>query len=498
MLKKTPPSPLVVLMLIIVVAAIATWLMPAGQYDSLSFENNSFVVTESGKQTHLPFAQKTLDSLHMLIKAEKFKNGDIRKPVSIPGTYHKLPQNRQGPVAILEAPLKGLYDAVEIVFFILFIGGFLNVFNSSGTLEKSLFALSHNMRGKEKWLIIILTFLFSFAGASYGMAEEALVFYPVMTPLFLAAGYDLIVPVAVIFAGTNLGVLSSFSNPFSTIIASQVAGVNWSDGLTGRILMFIVSTFVTIAYILNYAKKIKANPELSLVYRTDGNVKSPYGALENDSNTKQTLGTKTRLLLFMFLGTFLMMIFGVVFLGWWLLEMSALFLVSSIITALILRMKEKTFINKFIQGAESLLGVSLIVGTARGVTIILNNGYISDTILYYSANLVSHLSPALFIIIMLILYIIFTIFISSSSGMAVVTMPIMGSLALAAGVPGREIVNAYLYGMGIMGFITPTGLILPSLALANVSYKAWIKFIYPLMIILFVLCSLFLIIGIKL
>jgi uncharacterized ion transporter superfamily protein YfcC len=160
-------------------------------------------------------------------------------------------------------------------------------------------------------------------------------------------------------------------------------------------------------------------------------------------------------------------------------------------------MKEKVFINKFVQGAESLLGVSLIIGTARGVTVILNNGYISDTILYYSAGLVNHLSPALFIIILMILYIIFTIFISSSSGMAVVTMPIMGSLALAAGVPGREIVNAYLYGMGIMGFITPTGLILPSLALVNVSYKAWLKFIFPLIIMLFILCSVFLIIGIK-
>ena len=497
MFKKTLPPPLIILMLIIVAAAMATWLMPAGQYNSLSYENNAFVIHESGREIHLPFEQKTLDSLHLLIPAEKFKNGDIRKPVSIPGTYHRLPQNGQGPVAVFEAPLKGLYDAAEIVFFVLFIGGFLNVFNSSDALEKSLIVLSYNMKGKEKWLIIILTFLFSFGGASYGMAEEALVFYPVMTPLFLAAGYDLLIPVAVIFAGTNLGVLSSFSNPFSTIIASQIAGVNWSDGLTERILMFALSTLLTIIYIGRYAKKIKANPSLSLVHRVDGHVKSPYPVVASESNQKEVLSHKTRLLLFIFLGTFLIMIFGVVFLNWWLLEMSALFLVSSIVTAFLLRMKEKVFINKFVQGAESLLGVSLIIGTARGVTVILNNGYISDTILYYSAGLVNHLSPALFIIILMILYIIFTIFISSSSGMAVVTMPIMGSLALAAGVPGREIVNAYLYGMGIMGFITPTGLILPSLALVNVSYKAWLKFIFPLIIMLFILCSVFLIIGIK-
>src|SRR6185312_8958758 len=121
---------------------------------------------------------------------------------------------------------------------------------------------------------------------------------------------------------------------------------------------------------------------------------------------------------------------------------------------------------------------------------------ISDTILYYSSQVVSHMPPALFIILLLVMYLIFTLFISSTSGMAVVTMPIIGSLAVVAGVPGREIVNAYLFGMGIMGFISPTNLILPSLALVNVSLKAWWKFIYPLLIMLFIVCSLFLIIGI--
>lgn len=497
MFRKNIPTPLVILMLIVVVAAMATWLMPAGQYDNLSYENNAFVVTASGKQTHFPFTQKTLDSLSIHIPVEKFRNGDIRKPVSIPGTYHQLPQNGQGIIDVFEAPLRGSFDAVEIIFFVLFIGGFLNVFNSSGALEKALIALSFRMKGKEKWLIILLTFLFSFAGASFGMAEEGLVFYPVMVPLFLAAGYDLLIPVAVIFAGTNLGTLSSFSNPFSTIIASQVAGVNWTDGLTGRMILFVLSTAITIIYITRYAKKIKDDPTRSLVYRVDGAVKSPFPLHQEGIQRQTKIDRKTRIMLFIFLFTFLTMIYGVVFLNWWLLQMSTLFLVSSIIVAIFLRMKEKVFVDKFIRGAESLLGVSLIIGTARGVTIILNNGYISDTILYHSARMVAHFPPAVFIIFLLILYLIFTLFIASSSGMAVVTMPILGSLALAAGVPGREIVNAYLYGMGIMGFITPTGLILPSLAMANVSYKAWLKFCWPLLVILFLLCSIFLIIGIK-
>jgi len=189
------------------------------------------------------------------------------------------------------------------------------------------------------------------------------------------------------------------------------------------------------------------------------------------------------------------MITGVVVFDWWLTEMSVVFLASSLIVALILGMKEKIFIEKFIKGAEGILSVAFIVGVARGVTIILNDGDISDTILFYSSQAISHMPPALFIVILLVLYIVFTLFISSSSGMAVVTMPIMGSLAIMAGVPGREIVNAYLYGMGIMNLVTPTGFTLPSLAMVNVSVKAWLRFIYPLMIILFIISALFLIVG---
>ena len=302
----------------------------------------------------------------------------------------------------------------------------------------------------------------------------------------------------VIFAGTQLGTLSSFSNPFSTIIASNAAGVNWSDGLTERIIMFGLSTVITIWYLVRYAQKIKKDPSKSIVYRVDGHTKPTFEDINTEQVKAGPLTIKTKFLLLIFLLTFLTMITGVVWFDWWLLEMSALFLGAAILVALIEKINEKTFIAQFIKGAENLLSVAFIVGVARGVTLVLNNGQISDSILFYSAKLVSGMPPALFIVVLLVLYMVFTLFISSSSGMAVLTMPIIGSLAVIVNVPGREIVNAYLFGMGIMGFLTPTGLLLPSLALTNVSLKAWWKFIYPLMIILFVLCALFLVVGIYL
>lgn len=495
--KKQLPTPLTILMIVVILAAIATWLIPAGEYNRLSYsESAGFTYSTDSGDKAMPAQQQTLDSLKILIPLEKFVKGSIRKPVSVPGTYHTLPRNGQGVVQILQAPVKGIVEAIDIILFILVIGGFMFVFHESGAMVRGLKSLSYSMKGKESWLIIILTFLFSFAGSSYGMAEEALAFYPVMVPLFLAAGYDLLVPVAVIFAGTQLGTLSSFSNPFSTIIASNAAGVKWSDGMYGRLLMFGVSTIVTTWYIVRYANRVKKDPSRSLVNRIDGAGRSPYPPLEAGNAKPETLDLRTKLLLVLFLFTFLGMITGVVWFDWWLLEMSTLFLSSAILIAVLMRMKEKDFIHHFIKGAESLLSVAFIVGVARGVTIILNEGKISDSILYYSSRLVSGMPPALFIVILLALFMVFTLFISSSSGMAVLTMPIMGALAVLINVPGREIVNAYLFGMGLMGFITPTGLILPSLALVNVSLKAWWRFIYPLMIMLFVLCALYLVIGI--
>ncbi len=493
--KRKLLSPITILMIVIVIAAAATWFVPAGKYNTLSYSDNGFKYNTDSGAINLPFNKQTLDSLSIFISPEKFSSGSIRKPVAIPGTFHLIPKNSQGAIDILQAPLRGIIDAVEIILFLLVIGGFMNVFHETGAIVKGLTSLSYRMKGKEAWLLIILTFLFSFAGASYGMAEEALVFYPVLVPLFLAAGYDLLVPVVVIFGGTQLGTLSSFTNPFSTIIASNAAGVNWTDGLTERILMFVISTAITIWYLVRYAQKVKKDPTKSIVYKVDGKVKSPYENIK-ETEVAEPLSGRNRLLLILFLSTFLIMIAGVVWFDWWLIEMSTMFFGASLLIGVITRTKESEFINQFIKGAESLLGVAFIVGVARGVTIVLNEGHISDSILYYSAKLVSGMPPTLFIVVLLVLYMVFTLFIASSSGMAVLTMPIIGGLAVIVNVPGREIVNTYLFGMGIMGFLTPTGLILPSLTLVNVSLKAWWKFIYPLLIILFIVCSLFLIVGI--
>jgi uncharacterized ion transporter superfamily protein YfcC len=496
--KKSFPGPITILMLVIVLAAVATWLLPAGQYHKLSVSESSFVIATDSNEIKLPLTQKTLDSIGIHIQIQKFLNGDIRKPISVPGTFTPLKRNGQGFLNVLQAPIKGIVDSIDIILFVLITGGFMYVFNETGAMVKGIARLSNTMKGREPWLIAILTIVLSFFGASYGMAEEALVFYPILVPLFIAAGYDLMVPLAIIFGGTMVGGIAAFSNPFSTIIASNAAGINWMDGIIQRLLLWAVTTALLVVYILRYAAKVKKDPTASLVYKIDGIVKPPYEVISNNETIAPKLEWKTKLLLLIYVLSFLTMIGGVVFFKWWTLEMSALFLGSAILVAVITGINEKIFTREFIKGAESLLTVAFIIGVARGVTIVLNEGHISDSILFYTAHLVQGMPPSLFILLLMLFYLVFSLFIQSSSGMAVLTMPIIGALAIIVNIPGREIVNSYLYGMCIMSFFAPTGLVLPSLAMVNVSFKTWLKFITPLMILITLICAVALVIGIYL
>ncbi len=496
--NRSFPGPIPILMGVIIIAAISTWLLPAGQYNKLAVTGSSFSMSGDSSEVKLPLTQKTLDSLGIHIQVEKFIAGEIRKPISVPGTYTKHKRNGQGFLHILQAPIKGIYDSIDIILFVLIIGGFMFVFNETGAMVKGITWLTLTMKGREPLLIIILTGAFSFLAASYGMAEEALIFYPILVPVFIAAGYDLLVPLAIIFGGTSVGCIAAFSNPFATIIASNAAGINWMDGLVQRLILWALTTVLFTWYLLRYAAKIKKNPKASLVNKIDGDVKPPYEITISDQATVPKLEWKTRLLLFIYIITFLSMIGGVVFLKWWTLEMSALFLGSSILIAVISRINEKIFIREFINGAASLLSVAFIIGVSRGVTIVLNEGEVSDSILFYTANAVQGIQPALFILLLLLFYFCFSLFIQSSSGMAVLTMPIIGALAIMVNVPGREIVNSYLYGMCLMSFLAPTGLILPSLAMVNVSVKTWFKFIMPILLVLTVICMIALVIGIYL
>jgi uncharacterized ion transporter superfamily protein YfcC len=301
------------------------------------------------------------------------------------------------------------------------------------------------------------------------------------------------VALASIYIGSAIGSMFSTTNPFSVIIASDAAGINWTTGMTGRLIMFVLGTTICILYILRYAQRVKKDPSKSIIFDQKESIEKMFG---NSTNDAISLTTRLRLIIFIFSMSFIVMVYGVSQLDWWFIEMTSVFFVGAILIGFIGRIKESVFVETFVKGASELLGVALIIGIARGITVLMNDGLISDTMLYYASNITNGMNKGLFINSMLYIYGGLSFFIPSSSGMAVLTMPIMSPLADGVGIGRESIVNAYQFGMGLFYFINPTGLILASLAIVKVGYDKWIKFVIPLVLILLIFTMLALTISV--
>jgi uncharacterized ion transporter superfamily protein YfcC len=489
------PSAHTVLLLIALFVAGLTWLLPAGQYDRLAYDKVANEFKQTGQtEVILPATQESLTFLGVKIPIEKFIEGDIWKPIGIPGTYHKTEAKPQGILEFLQAPLKGIVQSIDIILFVLILGGIIGVVYLTGAFDSGVASLSQLLSGKEYLLIVIITCLIAAGGTTFGLAEETIAFYPILVPVFLAAGYDAIVAVACIYLGSSIGTMASTTNPFSVIIASGSAGINWLSGINGRLIMLISGLIICIWYIIRYANKVKGNPKASYVFSQKEEIEVTF--LKNKNRLVEKLTSVQKVILVIFTSCFVIMIFGVSRLEWWFMEMTTVFFVGAILIGLVARINEREFVKAFINGAKDLLSVALIIGVARGITVLMEDGQISDTLLNAGSSLVSDMPKGIFINILYFVYAGLSLFIPSSSGMAVLTMPIFAPLADVVGIGREMIVNSYIYGQGLMAFINPTGLILASLTMVNVGYNKWLKFVMPLILILMILSMLLLTLGV--
>lgn len=484
MKKLKFPTAQTILIIIAIIVALLTWLIPAGKYDSLAYsaKSKTFIKTSLEETVELPAKQETLENLNIKIPIEKFTNGDIYKPIGIPNTYKELEAKPQGLSELIQSPIKGIIAASDIIFLILIIGGLIGIMNLTGAFDAGIAWMAKMLKGREYILIILVTTLIAAGGTTFGLAEETMAFYPILIPVFLAAKYDAMVGLACIFLGSGVGSMCSTTNPFSTIIASDAAGINWTTGLENRLVMLSVCLIITILYILRYAKRVKADPSKSLIYDQKEELDALFG-LHSSMNTI-TYTNRLRLITIVFSLSFVVMIIGVSILDWWFVEMTATFLVAAIIIGFIAKIKESIFVEEFAKGAASLLSVAFIVGIARGVTILMEDGLISDTILYHASTITEGMNKGVFTNFMLFIYGGLSFFMPSSSGMAVLTMPIMSPLADTVNIGRETIVDTYNYGMGLFYLINPTGLILAALSIVKIGFNKWLKFIMPLVLIL--------------
>ena len=496
MKKLKFPTAQTILILIAVLVTILTWLVPAGEYDSLAYnaQSNSFSKISIGESVELPATQETLQKLDIKIPIEKFTNGDIYKPIGIPNTYREMEAQPQGLAALAQSPIKGIIAAADIIFLILIIGGLIGIMNLTGAFDAGIAWMAKTLKGREYILIIVVTTLIALGGTTFGLAEETMAFYPILIPVFLAAKYDAMVGLSCVFLGSGIGSMCSTINPFATIIASDAAGINWTVGLNNRIIMLLLCTTITIVYILRYANRVKADPSKSIIYDQKEAIEQLFGLNMVDATIKFT--NRLRLITLVFSLCFIVMIIGVSFLDWWFVEMTATFLVGAIVIGFIAGIRESDFVDAFAKGAADLLSVAFIVGIARGVTILMEDGLISDTVLYYASILTEDMHKGVFANVMLFIYGGLSFFMPSSSGMAVLTMPIFSPLADTVNIGREIIVDTYLYGMGLFYLINPTGLILAALAIVKIGFNSWLRFVIPLMLILVITTMIFLTISV--
>ncbi|MCW2830553.1 MAG: C4-dicarboxylate transporter [Aeromicrobium sp.] len=401
-----------------------------------------------------------------------------------------------------------LFGAVGVFMFVLAIGIFITMSMKTGAIDAGIARVARRFKSRGVVVIAILMVLFSLGGTTEGMAEETLGFYALVIPLALSLGYDRMVAVATILIGAGIGVLASTVNPFATGVASEAAGVSIGNGIGFRLLMYVVLVPVGVLFVLRYARRVKADPSRSRVTAQEGDAE----LIALGVGDAPELTAKQKTVLAVVGTTFALMIFAIVpwaqviggpdaasygwQLDWYFPELAALFIVMSIIVGLIGGLGEKGLTDTLVRGAGDFIGVGLIIVLARGITVIMNNSQITDTVLHSMEDIVSNSSAGVFGALMFLINIPLAFLVPSTSGHAALAMPILAPLGDFAGVSRSMVITAFQSASGVVNLITPTSaVVMGGLALAKVRYDEYLRFVAPLLLVLVVLCTAFVAIG---
>ena len=508
------PSAYTILIILEFIVFILTYIIPKGKFDTIEYDSikEIFIVNIYNKTSNpiiqeFNSTQEILEKFGINIEINNFKLGYIKKPISIPNTYTYLEEEENTNFFNLFVfPIYGMIDSSDVGFFLMMLGGCINLLLEMKSLASGMEALSRITKEHEFILLICAFILVSIGGTTIGMAEEIISLYPVLMPIFLKSGLDPALAGASLYFGSIIGVMFSTVNAFAVVIASYSAGINFIDGIIFRVITFILGDALTIGYFFFYYKKVKENPLKSAVYdiideihdkflkKTEEKKELPNIYDEETSLKKKDENKKDehkftvmqKISLIIFGCSFIIFIAGVTALGWWFEEMGAIFLVLGIIFMFLMRKGEQKGLELFIKGSGDFAGIILIIGLARGINLTLDQGYNQDTILNSLINAVDGIPKVIFAITMFIIFIILGIFIQSSSGLAVLSMPVIAPLADKVNCSRKIVVNAYMFGQNFISFLSPTGLTLIVIQMVGIKYSHWFRFTWIFVIVLFV------------
>jgi len=499
------PTAFTVLFFVLVLVWILTFIIPPGSYSYVSCDGGTpkpIPGTFGAVKVDLSFQERLYDlwvspvnglyGIRTPAEAVTDPSPDLlKKGQAACGTE----AGKQVPAEIVTPPGQtGPYNsgdlagAVQVFFFVLAIGAFITVTIKTGALDAGIGRVTERFRQRGLLLIVILMVIFSVGGTTYGMAE----------------GYDRLVGVGIILVGAGVGTLASTVNPFATGVASDAAGVALGDGIGLRLIMYVVFAVLAVLYVLWYARRVKADPARSMLPAEpdEAPATAPAGPPAPMTGRQKTV-------LWIFGLTFGLMIFSVIpwgdfstslegiTLGWYFPELAALFLVGAVLVGLVGGLGEEGTVTGIISGAGDFIGAALIIAVARGVTTIMNNAGITDTVLHALEGAVSGLPKGAFIVVMYLVNIPLAFLVPSSSGHATLAMPIMAPLGDFAGVSRAMVVTAYQSASGWMNLFTPTSaVVMGGLALSGVRFDRFLRFVAPLLGILLILTCLAMLLGV--
>ncbi|MBR4229118.1 MAG: YfcC family protein [Bacteroidales bacterium] len=448
---KRIPHTFTIVFALIVLSAVLTWVVPAGEYLRLSEGGREVVVADS---------------------------------------YHRTdaaPQTWQ----VFSALFNGFVDKADIIVFILMVGGAFWILNNSHAIDVGVMAFLRRVQrlsrfglirrlGVNNIIITLVMLMFSLFGAVFGMSEETIAFVVVFIPLAIQMGYDSIVGVCMCYVAAHVGFAGAMLNPFTIGIAQGIAELPLFSGLEYRLFCWAVLTVIGIAFVLWYAARVKAKPERSPVHKLDDYWRTRVGEQQQAS-----LSVRQSLILVTLLVTIVLLVVGVLAWDWYIAEISALFLAMGIVSGILDRQSADSIAKLFLEGCKDILSAALVVGLASGIIFILRDGRIIDTMLYGLSRSLAQTGEVLSLGVMYLFQTLLNLVMPSGSAKAALTMPIMTQFADLIGVSRQTTVLAFQFGDGFTNMLTPTsGVLIGVLGMARIPYGTWLRWVWKFILAL--------------
>lgn len=422
------------------------------------------------------------------------------REVTVAGTYEAVPKVyeedgsqvdlRQGIADVFEAPLLGIEEAVDVVGFILIVGGSFQIITKTGAIAAGMSRVIQRLQGKDILIIPVAMALFALGGSTFGMAEETLPFFAIFLPIIMSMGFDSMTAFMVVFMGAKIGYTASTVNPFNVLISQGIIGITGNPQLWLRCIEWIVLVTVAILWVVLYARRVKAHPETSITYEEDKEKRGEFGAGDDVLEAEFTL--RQKLVLTLFVAGLGAIVWGLVTQGWYMVEVSAVFLAVGIGAGAIAGFSMSQIAEEFVAGLADFAFSAIVVGLARGILVIANNGMVIDTILDVLATAMQGVPAPVFTTILFVVFNLLTILVPSSSSLAALTMPIFGPLTELMGFNAEAAVTALCMGESTMSILAPTSPILVAgLAVCRIKLDQWWKTVWKFFLVLCVICSVF-------